>query len=117
MNIRVEVVYMTAEGGQQRREVLSIEPRELAMETVGMNLNEGKALLAGVQDFVVAQQVHDIWSNGVCVPTATVGTPPKSPAAHPSTRFSVGSRCRIRDGTGARARRRARRRSARQGLG
>jgi len=31
----------------------------LAMETLGMNLNEGKALLAGVQDFVVAQQAHD----------------------------------------------------------
>ena len=29
------------------------------METLGMNLNEGKALLAGVQDFVVAQQVRE----------------------------------------------------------
>jgi len=29
------------------------------METLGLNLNESKALLAGVQDFVVAQQVHD----------------------------------------------------------
>jgi hypothetical protein len=26
------------------------------METLGMTLEEGKALLAGVQDFVVAQQ-------------------------------------------------------------
>src|SRR5262249_1481988 len=48
-----------AEGDEQRREVLSIDRPELAMETLGMNLNEGKAVLAGVQDFVVAQQVHD----------------------------------------------------------
>jgi hypothetical protein len=59
MSVRVEVICVNADGGEQRREVLSIEPRELAMETLGMNLKEGKALLAGVQDFVVAQQVHD----------------------------------------------------------
>jgi hypothetical protein len=29
------------------------------METLGMNLSEGKALLAGVQDFVISQQAHD----------------------------------------------------------
>ena len=59
MSVRVEVVCINAEGGEQRREVLSIESRELAMETLGLSLREGKALLAGVQDFIVAQQVHD----------------------------------------------------------
>jgi hypothetical protein len=59
MSVRVEVVCENADGGEQRREVLSIERSELAMETLGMNLSEGKALLAGVQDFVVAQQAHD----------------------------------------------------------
>jgi hypothetical protein len=59
MSIRVEVVCVAGDGSEQRREVLSIERQELTMETLGMNLNEGKALLAGVQDFVVAQQVHD----------------------------------------------------------
>jgi hypothetical protein len=29
------------------------------METLGMNLTEGKALLAGVQDFVVSQQARE----------------------------------------------------------
>jgi hypothetical protein len=58
MSVRVEVVYVSADG-EQRREVLSIERSELAMETLGMNLNEGKALLARVQDFVIAQQVHE----------------------------------------------------------
>src|SRR4029077_7144142 len=57
MKVRVEVVCLNADGDEQRRQVLTIERRELAMETLGMNLTEGKALLADVQDFVVAQQV------------------------------------------------------------
>jgi hypothetical protein len=59
MNIRIEVVCMDADCGEQRREVLTIERQELAMETLGMSLSEGKALLAGVQDFVIAQQAHE----------------------------------------------------------
>jgi hypothetical protein len=59
MNVRVEVVCVGDGGNELRQPVLAIERPELAMETLGMNLNEGKALLAGVQDFVVAQQVHE----------------------------------------------------------
>ncbi|MGH9633151.1 MAG: ISKra4 family transposase, partial [Bryobacteraceae bacterium] len=59
MSVRVEVVCANADGSEERREVLTIERRELAMETLGMNLSEGKTLLAGVQDFVVAQQVYE----------------------------------------------------------
>ena len=54
MKVRVEVVCLNAAGDERRRQVLTIERRELAMETLGMNLTESKALLAGVQDFVVA---------------------------------------------------------------
>src|SRR5580700_3051596 len=59
MKVRVEVVSPNADGEEQRRQVLTIERRELAMETLGMNLTESKALLAGVQDFVVAQQARE----------------------------------------------------------
>lgn len=59
MSIRVEVVCVNQDGSEQRREVLTLEQRELAMETLGMSLSEGKALLSGVQDFVVAQQAHE----------------------------------------------------------
>jgi len=45
----VEVVCLNADSEEQRRQVLTIERRELAMETLGMNLTESKALLAGVQ--------------------------------------------------------------------
>jgi hypothetical protein len=50
---------LNPDGSEQRREVMTVEARELAMETLGLSLSEGKALLAGVQDFVVAQQVHE----------------------------------------------------------
>lgn len=59
MNVRVEVVCVGVGGDEVRQPVLTIERPELAMETLGMNLNEGKMLLAGVQDLVVAQQVHE----------------------------------------------------------
>jgi hypothetical protein len=59
MKVRVEVVCVNADGGEQRQDVLTIERRQLAMETLGMNLTEGKALLAAVQAFVVAQQVRE----------------------------------------------------------
>jgi hypothetical protein len=59
MNIRIEVVGVDAGGGEQRHQVLMIERQELAMETLGMNLSESKALLSGVQDFVIAQQAHE----------------------------------------------------------
>src|SRR5215469_15289672 len=58
MSIRVEVVCIADDGSEQRREVMTIERPELAMETLGLTLKEGKALLAGVQDFVVAQQAR-----------------------------------------------------------
>src|SRR6202035_1399720 len=59
MKVRVEVVSLNTDGEEQRRQVLTIERQELAMETLGVNLTEGKALLAGVQDFVVAQQARE----------------------------------------------------------
>ena len=59
MKVRVEVVCLNAGGDEQRRQVLTIERRELAMETLGVNLTESKALLAGVQNFVVTQQVRE----------------------------------------------------------
>src|ERR1700738_3119300 len=59
MKVRVEVVCLNADGEEQRRQVLTIERRELAMETLGMNLSESKTLLACVQDFVIVQQVRE----------------------------------------------------------
>ena len=43
MKVRVEVVSLNTDGEEQRRQVLTIERQELAMETLGVNLTEGKA--------------------------------------------------------------------------
>jgi hypothetical protein len=43
MKFRVEVVCVDSGGEEIRRHVLTIERDELAMETLGMSLSEGKA--------------------------------------------------------------------------
>jgi len=110
MSIRVEVVCIAGDGSEQRREILAIERRELAMETLGLTLAEGKALLAGVQDFVVQQQVQQaLLSNGGLVPIAGSGTPAKTLDTRPWQPCSGRSRCPIHAGTAAHAKRMARR--------
>lgn len=59
MRFRVEVICMQDDGAEQRRAVMEMERRQLAMETLGLNLAEGKAILRGVQDFVAARQVAE----------------------------------------------------------
>ena len=60
---------------------MTIERRELAMETLGLTLKEGKALLARVQDFVVAQQVRQYLDQHRAL-NADNGTPARIPATH-----------------------------------
>lgn len=91
MTIRVEVVCLGADGSEQRRDVLAIERRELAMETLGMNLAEGKALLQRVQDFVVAQP-------GERRSGATARVSPMRSAAQQQRLWEYGSEDRIRSG-------------------
>jgi hypothetical protein len=59
MKFRVEVICVTAEGAEQRRDVMEMERQQLAMETLGLSLAEGKAILSGVQDFVASQQISE----------------------------------------------------------
>ena len=59
MKIRIEVVCVSADGWEQHRQLSGFDRQELAMETLGMSLAESKALLEGVQDFMVAQQVSE----------------------------------------------------------
>lgn len=58
MKLRVEVVWEN-EGEEQRSHVMAIERPQLAMETLGLNLGESKAMLEGVQGIVVARQVAE----------------------------------------------------------
>jgi hypothetical protein len=56
MKFRVEVISVNDEGAEQRRDVMEMERQELAMETLGLSLAEGKTILRAVQDFVASQQ-------------------------------------------------------------
>jgi hypothetical protein len=89
MKFRVEVICLH-DGGEQRCSVMEMERAELAMETLGLSVAEGKMMLHGVQDFVACQQaqedlrrrrvrlperIHDIPSHGRLAPGADAGWP------------------------------------------
>ena len=59
MKFRIEVVCINDAGHEHRNDVLEIERHQLAMETLGMNLCESKAMLESVQDFAAAQQTAE----------------------------------------------------------
>jgi hypothetical protein len=59
MKFRVEVICVNDDGAEQRQDVMELEREQLVMETLGLSLAEGKAILRGVQDFVTSQQVAE----------------------------------------------------------
>jgi hypothetical protein len=66
MTFRVEIVCLH-DGGEQRCSVVEMEREELALETLGMSVAEGKAILHGIQDLVAGQQViEDLQRKRVC---------------------------------------------------
>lgn len=58
MKFRVEVICLH-DGGEQRCSVMEMERAELAMDTLGLSVAEGKTMLHGVQNFVASQQVQE----------------------------------------------------------
>ena len=68
MKFRVEVVCISDSGQEHRSDSLEMERRQLAMETLGLNLSESKAMLERVQDFVVAQQAAGDLEQRRCCP-------------------------------------------------
>ena len=58
MRCKLQMV-METEGGEMIREVACIERDALAIETVGLSLAEAKALLSGVQQTLVEQQIAE----------------------------------------------------------
>jgi hypothetical protein len=81
MNVRAEVVCVGVDGTEERRDVLTIDRAQLVMETLGMNLKEGKALLEGVQELMIATKSMNIWSNSCFVRRAANGAQAKIPAS------------------------------------
>ena len=56
MNFRIAVMCMRDDGIEERRDVLTVSKEQLVMETLGLTVAEGKALLASVQAVVAEQQ-------------------------------------------------------------
>ena len=56
MNFRIEVICIGEDGTEHRAEVLTLAKDQLAMETLGLTLAEGKELLANVQASVAEHQ-------------------------------------------------------------
>ena len=59
MKFRIQVVCINDAGHEHRSDLLEIERHQLAMETLGLNLCESKAMLESLQDFVVARQTAE----------------------------------------------------------
>ncbi len=59
MKFRVEIVCIDEGGKEQRSIVMELERQGVAMETLGLSLAEGKAILRGVQDRVASQQMAE----------------------------------------------------------
>ena len=59
MKFRIQMVCVTDDGIEQTQQVPEFERQELAMETLGMSMLEGKALLHGAQEFVSDQQAAE----------------------------------------------------------
>jgi hypothetical protein len=53
------LVICVSEAAERRQHVFEMERENLTMETLGLSLWESKALLRGVQEFMVAEQVAD----------------------------------------------------------
>jgi hypothetical protein len=83
----VEVICVNDEGVEQRQAVMEMERWELAMETPGLSLAEGKMILRGVQDCVASQQISEDLRRQRCCPNC--GQPQQSKAAGMSTAETV----------------------------
>jgi hypothetical protein len=67
MKFLVQVICVS-EAVERREQVFEMEREHLTMETLGLGLGESKALLRGVQEFVVAEQVAADLERRRCCP-------------------------------------------------
>ena len=87
MNFRIELISVRDDGTEERREVMTVTKKQLVMETLGLTLAEGKALLSGVQARVVEEQAGAyLAQHSAC---ATCGKPHRSKEPRQSTVHTV----------------------------
>jgi len=80
MICRIQVVVIAEDGSQDIREIQSIGRKDLKPETLGLTLAEGKAILKGIQQIVVQEQI----SSGLapCRPCPDCGQSRRSKGYH-----------------------------------
>ena len=87
MNFRLELICVKEDGTEERREVLTFAKEQLAMETLGLTVAEGKALLSAVQTCVVEAQASTyLAQRRAC---AACGKPHRSKEPRQSTVHTV----------------------------
>jgi hypothetical protein len=59
VTFRLQLVVVNASGHEHVEEVARIERDEVAMETLGLTLAEGKLILKKIQEGVVREQIQD----------------------------------------------------------
>ena len=83
MNFHIAVICMRDDGTEGRRDVLTVTKEQLVMETLGLTVAEGKALLAHVQAAVVDEQAATYLDQHR--PCETCGTPHRGKDPRQST--------------------------------
>ena len=58
MKVKVQVVTITDDGQETRKDIACVERYDLTPETFGLSLAEGKAVLQALQEVVVEWQMH-----------------------------------------------------------
>src|SRR5467141_4520699 len=59
MKVKVQVVTLTDDGEESMRDVACVERAELTPASLGLSIADSKAILQGIQEVVVAWQMHE----------------------------------------------------------
>lgn len=87
MNFSIAVICLKEDGTEDRHDVLTVTKDQLVMETLGLTVAEGKALLASVQAVVVDKQATVfLKQHRAC---ETCGKPHRSKEARQSTVHTI----------------------------
>jgi hypothetical protein len=75
MRLRLQLVIVSNAGQEQVQDIAQFEHEDLALETLGLTLAEGKLILKKVQETMVQEQVNDALLRHRCCPDCGDGRP------------------------------------------
>src|SRR6516165_7932865 len=92
MTFPIRVVAIADNGQEQVHDIRSLQRMELKMETLGLTLAEGKAILSAIQRVIVEQRLLTAWPHTGTVPTAGNNVTARGITIFPCERSSARSR-------------------------